>query len=135
MSRIDPPVSALIIDTPHIDRILAGDKTWEMRSKNCTVRGTIGLIRKGSGQVVGLVDIVGVKGPLTRDELLANLDRHRRTAEQVDDPGLAKWNIAWVMENARALARPVAYVHIKGAQSWIRLDEAARRGIGAQLTG
>ena len=36
--------------------MLSGKKTWEMRSTRN--RGPIGLIRKGSGQVVGIADIV-----------------------------------------------------------------------------
>lgn len=127
------PDKALIIDSPHIERILAGEKTWEMRSRNCTIRGLVGLIRKGSGQVVGVVEIVGVRGPLTRDELIANLDKHRRTMDQIDDPKLAKWNIAWLLDHARPLPRPVSYVHPKGAQSWINLDDKTRLAIAEQM--
>lgn len=127
------PEKALIIDSPHIERILSGEKTWEMRSRNCQIRGLIGLIRKGSGQVVGVVEIVGVSGPLTRDELMANLDKHRRTTEQLDDPKLAKWNIAWLLDKACPLPRPVSYVHPKGAQSWINLDDKVRRAIAKQM--
>lgn len=134
MSPIDAPTKALIIDSPHIERILTGEKTWEMRSRNCTMRGLIGMIRKGSGTVVGLVDIIDVCGPLTRDELLANLDKHRRTREQVDDSEFAKWNIAWVLSNARRLLDPVRYLHPKGAQSWIKLDDAARSSIRKQMS-
>lgn len=134
MTRFEAPTKALIIASPHIERILAGEKTWEMRSRNCTIRGLIGLIRKGSGTVVGLVDIIGVRGPLTRDELLANLDKHRATREQVDDPALAKWNLAWVLDKAHPLPHPIPYLHPKGAQSWIKLDDKARHAILQQMT-
>ena len=48
----------LIIDAPWIDHILEGRKDWEMRSQATSVRGWIGLIRKGSGQVVGIARLV-----------------------------------------------------------------------------
>lgn len=44
------PTRALVIASPHIDRILEGEKTWEMRSKNCRVRGPIGLIKKAAAR-------------------------------------------------------------------------------------
>ncbi len=47
----------LIIDSPHIERILSGAKTWEMRSSKTAQRGRIALIRKGSGLVVGTVEV------------------------------------------------------------------------------
>jgi hypothetical protein len=46
-------VKGLIIDEPWIGLILSGQKTWEMRKTACHHRGSIALIRKGSGQVVG----------------------------------------------------------------------------------
>lgn len=130
---MQPPEKGLIIDSPHIERILSGEKTWEMRSRNCQIRGLIGLIKKGSGQVVGVVEIIGVRGLLTRDDLIANLDKHRRTMEQLDDPRFSKWNIAWLLDKARPLPRPVSYVHPKGAQSWINLDYKVRCAISKQI--
>lgn len=127
------PSNALVIDTPFIDRILRGEKTWEMRSRNCSIRGTIGLIRKGSGCVVGLADIVGVKGPFTPEEMLAHQDKHRISSERLADPNVAKWNRAWVLENVRVLNEPVPYHHRLGAQTWVVLNEEARTGIAAQI--
>src|SRR5882724_4451059 len=51
-------MKALVIDEPWITAILKGDKTWEMRKKNCKIRGEIALIRKGSGLVVGTAHVV-----------------------------------------------------------------------------
>jgi hypothetical protein len=49
-------VKGLIIDEPWIGMIIAGKKTWEMRSRNAMVRGRIGLIRKRPKTVVGVAD-------------------------------------------------------------------------------
>ncbi len=56
----------LIIDEPWVSYILDGRKTCELRGSNCRIRERIGLIRKGSGLVVGTADVVGARGPLTR---------------------------------------------------------------------
>lgn len=128
------PTRALVIASPHIDRILSGEKTWEMRSRNCRIRGPIGLIKKGSGQVVGLAEITGVIGPLSPDELLANQNKHRIDPKLLAQPAFAKWNRAWVLSNVTVLSTPVPYVHPNGAQSWVVLDPAALEGI-RQATG
>ena len=39
-------LQGLVIDEPWIGMLLAGKKTWEMRSAPTSKRGTIGLIRK-----------------------------------------------------------------------------------------
>ena len=66
------PERALIVGSPWIDAILSGQKTWEIRGSRTTVRSSIGLIRKGSGQIVGTCRIVDVIGPLTLRELQRN---------------------------------------------------------------
>lgn len=57
-------MKALIIDEPWISRMLDGSKTWEMRSRSTENRGRFALIRKGSGQVVGVAELAGCRGPL-----------------------------------------------------------------------
>ena len=39
----------LMIKSPWIDKILAGEKTWEIRGYTTETRGTIALIKSGSG--------------------------------------------------------------------------------------
>lgn len=122
-------IKGLIIDTPHIDRILAGQKTWEMRSSQTKQRGTIALIKKGSQQVFGLVDLVDSQGPFTREQMLASELKHMISCERLADPKVAKWNNAWVLENAVQLPNPVRYKHPPGAVIWVNLDEATHQAI------
>ncbi len=126
-------LSALIIDTPAIDRILNGEKTWEMRSNNCSIRGTVGLIRKGSGQVIGLVDIVDSIGPLSSDEIMQNQDKHKISTERLANPAIAKWNTAWVMKNPCKLPVPILYNHPNGAVIWVKLDNVVQQAIASQF--
>ena len=117
-------VKGLVIDTPHIDRILSGQKTWEMRSTQTKQRGTIALIKKGTGQIFGLVDLVDSQGPFTHDQMIAHQHRHMISNEQLADPKVVKWNNAWVLENVVKLSNPIPYKHPFGAVIWVHLDEA-----------
>lgn len=114
----------LIIDSPPIDRILAGAKTWEMRTTATKVRGRIALIRKGSGTVVGSAEVVGCVGPLTREEMLGNVDRHHGSPDRIERGEFDKWRFAWVLRDVVKFAKSVPYRHPSGAVIWVTLDSA-----------
>jgi hypothetical protein len=78
------PTKGLVIKSPYIDRILAGTKSWEMRSSATKVRGPIALIKQGSGQVVGIANLVDVKGPLTMQDELNSLDKHQISIDRLE---------------------------------------------------
>jgi hypothetical protein len=124
-------IKGLIIDTPHIDNILSGQKTWEMRSTQTKQRGLVALIRKGSGTVVGLAEIIDSIGPFTKSDMLANMSKHMISTTRLDDPKVSKWNNAWVMKAARLLRRPVRYEHPNGAVIWVNLDIATCNAVVA----
>lgn len=67
---------ALIIDSPWIEKILAGEKTWEMRSTRTKLRGPFGLIQKGSGQIKGIAHLDMASGPYNNDELAQHFGKH-----------------------------------------------------------
>lgn len=115
-------LKALIVDMPHIDNILSGWKTWEMRSVRTKKRELIGLIKKGSGTVIGVVEIIDSLGPFSKDEMLTYELKHRMTPERLNEPDASKYDHAWVLKNARFLKLPVRYDHPSGAQSWVKLD-------------
>ncbi len=112
---------ALMIKSPHIDNILAGRKTWEMRSKPTKTRGRIGLIKSGSGKIWGQANLVDCIGPLSIDERLKSQDRHLITPERLALPEVAKYDYAWVLEEVEAFAVPREYVHPSGAVIWVAL--------------
>lgn len=117
------PTKGLVIKSPYIDRILAGTKTWEMRSSATSVRGPIALIKQGSGQVVGVANLVGVKGPLTKQDKLKAIDKHQISVERLETGETDKWDSAWVLENAQPLKTPIYYQHPNGAVIWVNLDQ------------
>jgi len=117
-------LSGLLIRAPHIDRILRGEKTWEMRSTQTTRRGTIALIESGTGTVVGLADLIDCCGPLPLQERKDASGKHGLSAIDWENPDYAKYSFAWVLDNVRALEVPVPYTHRSGAVIWANLDEA-----------
>lgn len=83
----------LVIAQPWITKILNGEKTWEMRSSNTSVRGPVALIEKGSGTIVGIATIEDSIGPLTFDEIFDHEDKHRVGPEIYTQDDF-KWNHA-----------------------------------------
>ena len=105
---------ALLIRSPYIEMILDGKKTWEIRGSRTNVRGTVGLIRSGSGKVVGLCDVVDCVGPLTSEQFRKNA---RKAGMKPSEAELGYYNktYAWVFANTRWLKTPVDYRHRSGA--------------------
>ncbi|MCU0731924.1 MAG: ASCH domain-containing protein [Hyphomonas sp.] len=128
-----PITKALIIDQPWIDLILSGAKTWEMRGTGASHRGWFGLIRKGSGQVVGVARLTGSGQPLSTEEMVATIDRHHIPEPMIRSGAVARWTIPWHLADARPLARPVPYRHPSGAVTWVNLEDSVSRAIAAQM--
>jgi hypothetical protein len=117
-------MKGLISKSPHIENILAGKKTWEIRSSNTNIRGEIALIKGGSGLVVGKCNIVDVIGPISTYDLKTNLDKHCVPIEKFDQIfGGYKKIYAWVLDNALEFDNKIPYSHPKGAIIWVDLDK------------
>jgi hypothetical protein len=126
-------MKGLIIDEPWISLILRGEKIWEMRKTACHHRGRIALIRKGSGQVVGIADVVGCLSPLSSLSAYAEAQpKHRIPPGRQDQAFADGWRTPWVLANARPLISPVHYKHPSGAVIWVNLDVGVLCAIEAQ---
>ena len=117
--------SGLIIDEPWISLILQGEKTWEMRTSRTRKREWFGLIRKGSGSIVGLATVRDALGPLADGEIAATFDKHRLRLDQI-----RKWRFPWVLEDVVRLDQPIKYIH-RGGVVWVTLDYASSEQAGA----
>lgn len=115
----------LIIADPWIGHILDGRKDWEMRSQATSIRGWFGLIRKGSGHVVGLASLVDCGKALTPSEMIANINHHQIPEDMIRRGEVAKWVIPWKLADIISLERPLPYQHKSGAVTWVAfsLDE------------
>lgn len=121
-------LSAIPIQAPYIDEILAGTKTWEIRSKFTKKIGPVGLIRSKSGTVVGTAKLAKVV------EITASIGRANArkmgmsAAEGADCEGL----YAWVLEDVVKFKTPVPYKHPNGAITWVTLDEPTTKKVIAE---
>lgn len=124
-----PTLSAVPIKSPHIDRIPAGTKTWEIRSKNTTKTGTIALIRSRSGTVVGtatLAKVIQLTSPKMARENASRIGTDPETVEE------CVGCYAWVLDDVVALKTPVPYVHPSGAVTWVTLNEPVSANVLAE---
>jgi hypothetical protein len=128
-------MKALVIDEPWITAILKGDKTWEMRKRNCNIRGQIALIRKGSSHVVGTANVVDSRPPLaTRADYAAAEQQHRIPPARQEQAFTDGWRTPWVLANARPLQKAVRYKHPSGAVVWVNLEPEIAAQVLAQAT-
>jgi hypothetical protein len=97
---------ALLIRHPHIDKILAGKKKWEIRGSRTSVRETIALVASGSGTVIGVCDLVDCRGPLTAAEYRKNAGKAGMRPSEAK-LGWYRQTYAWVIAKPRYLKRPV----------------------------
>lgn len=127
-------MKALIVDGPWMTHILRGEKTWEMRKTQCKIRGPVALIRKGSGQVVGVAEVAGSLPPIaTLADFAAAEPKHRIPPTRQPRSFADGWRNPWVIAKARPLARPVRYEHPSGAVIWVNLDPRVIEQIEAQM--
>lgn len=130
MNRI---TKALVVDQPWIDLILSGRKTWEMRGTSTSFRGWFGLIRKGSGQVVGAARLTGAGEPLSTEQMIATIDRHHIPEQMIRSGAVSKWTTPWHLADARPLPQPVPYRHPWGAVTWVNLEDSVAQAVSDQL--
>jgi hypothetical protein len=120
----------LLVRKPHLDRILAGEKTWEIRGCGTRRRGLIGLIQSRSGAVVGACRLVDSVGPLTLEQLNAH---GRETCIGAASRLFYRRTHAWVLAGARRLPEPVPYRHPPGAVIWVALSPEVEARVREQL--
>lgn len=112
--------SGLLVKSPWIDLILSGKKTMEVRGQSTAKRGRIALIKSGTGLVFGTIEIVGVKGPFVKEDMSELEAQHRIPSDWINTLTYSKI-YGWLLQNPESLPEPVAYVHKRGAQSWVTL--------------
>jgi hypothetical protein len=125
----------LIIASPWVEAVAAGRKAWELRGGRVRFRERIALIRAGGNCVVGTAVVSDCLGPMTARQLARARDRHgvepRRLAafaRAYDDQVYA-----WVLTDARELARPVTFRFPRGAVKWVKLPPRVVREIEQQM--
>ena len=124
--------SGLLIRPRWIDLILQGEKTWEMRSQPTRVRGTIGLIRQGSGLVVGTARLTDSLPALTRDDYMQYREMHAIPEDMLDEVLANRRVFPWVLTDLRRLPEPVPYRHGSGPVTFKTLEPSVIAAIERQ---
>ena len=114
----------LIIRPEPLEKILSGQKIWEMRSRATKIRGPIALIKKGSKAIYGIAHITDSRGPLSREEMEKTVRHHGITTDRIDSEEVAAYRHAWVLEKIQRLDRPIPYQH-SGGVTFVTLDPYA----------
>jgi len=127
------PTKGLVIKSPYIEKILSGSKTWEMRSTLTKTRGPIALIKQGSGQIIGVANLVDTKGPLSQQDKLNAMDKHQISIDRLQSGETDRWDTAWVMEDAQSLISPINYQHPNGAVIWVNLDPQVQEKLAISM--
>lgn len=125
------PVRGLVIMTDPLEKILTGQKTMELRGRHNRQLGKVALIRKSSGHIYGVADIVESVGPMDMNEFRARINEHGVQSSRLQEVFDKGWTIGWRMANVKRLRYPVPYVH-KG-MSQVKLDDEAVAGLRAAL--
>ena len=111
-------MDCLIIKKKFLNRIFENSKTWEIRGSKTKKLGKIGLIESGSGEIKGVTNIIGCVGPLNKEELIKNQDKHQ--VEDLDNISYKKV-YAWILKNSSRYEKPVKYKHPQGAIIWVKV--------------
>lgn len=108
--------------------ILAGAKTWEIRSKFTKKIGSVALIRSGSGTVVGIATLTEVI-KLTAEFAYANLNKMNIKSMPREKADYFDGKYAWILKDVISFKTPVPYKHPSGAVTWVTLDEPTTKKV------
>lgn len=127
------PTHGLVILEEHLNKILHGRKTMELRSMHNRQLGMIALIKKGSGKIYGVAEIVESIGPMSFNEFCDSAHEHAIAPEMLREIFEKGWNHGWRLRNVVTIKSPVSYIHRRGAVIKVKLDPAAIDALGKQL--
>ena len=105
----------LVVKDPWHDKILNGQKTWEVRGSNTTKRGLVHLALSGAGgRIVGRCHITD-SFPVKKRVLRKHFAKHR-----IKDLSVVAYRNphAWVLSKSLRYSKPFVYTHKQGAILW-----------------
>jgi len=122
--RLDAlPERGFFVREPYASHIVHGRKVWELRKHPTRVRGRVAVLH--GDQILGTVEIRGVQGPFTVDELAAHYDKHLAHPRFLRAYAGDKPLYAWELAEPYAYPQPKPFQRQPGHQMWVRLRDAA----------
>ncbi|MDP3737503.1 MAG: ASCH domain-containing protein [Hyphomonadaceae bacterium] len=112
----------LMVRDPYATQLLSGEKKWEIRSRGTQVRGPIVVLKSGTGQAFGTVNLMRVLGPLDIEDLVDAPELPASEREEFRRDGLPyAATYAYVLSDPKPFVEPIPYSHPSGAVTWVRL--------------
>ena len=111
--------AGLVIDTPWIRKILAGAKTWEIRSKPNSRSGRIALCEKG-GPIVATA-MIGPSISIAAGDFDRHFSKHQVPAADLRAFYGDRPVYAWPLSDVQEIDPPIRYKH-PGGGSWVKLS-------------
>jgi hypothetical protein len=112
----------LLVRDPYASQLLNGEKIWEIRGKPTQIRGSVVIIKSGTGHAYGTAKLVRVLGPLDLDDLTLASELPRDERELFRREGLPyPKTYAYVFTDPKWFESPIPYRHPSGAVTWVRL--------------
>lgn len=114
----------LIVRDPYASQLLNGEKIWEIRGRPTQIRGTVVIIKSGTGHAFGTVKLVRVLGPLQLGDLVDAAELPDAEREQFRVLGLPyRQTFAYIVSNPWWFQDPIPYRHPSGAVIWVNLPD------------
>ncbi len=112
-------MKGLIIKPKWANLILQGEKSWEIRGCNTSIRGPIAIIKSGTGMIYGTVELVD-SIQVNLSTLTNNINLHC-----VEDLSVVKYPnpYAWVLKNPVPYDNPIPYTHKQEVVIWANICE------------
>ena len=114
-------MKGLIVREPYATLIVEGKKIWEIRKKSTKIRGRILII--SHGKALGSVELAGVLGPFTVQELEEHFDKHLVDSNFLREYSKGQPLYAWILRNAQKFKHPKPLKLKRGVQVWVNVEE------------
>lgn len=112
-------MKCLIIKSKWCDLILNGLKDIELRGSNTNIRGKIYLIKSGTKQIYGTIELID-SFKLSDSDYYALKNRHRVEVSRKD---IKYKNLyGWILKNPIKFTTPIPYKHKQGCVIWVNIS-------------
>ena len=113
-------IKGLILKERPANLILTGIKTVEIRGCRTNNRGRIGIIKSGTKQVWGTVELFDCV-ELTRDLFYKFKDNHKSEKTYEELLKIYPKPYGWLLRNYERFSEPKIYDHKQGCVIWVNL--------------
>lgn len=120
---MERPKLGLIVREPYASLIVDGKKVWEIRKRSTRHRGPLGIVT--GGRLIGQVDLIGVKGPFSVEELLKHPEKHLAEEAFLRAYAGEAPLYAWVLANPQRYTKPLWVPRRPGRIMFVDLSEVA----------